>query len=147
MEKPVAVDAGKLEALPKKTMYPQPFAALMDKREKMVLGDLFGLRSFGVNRTKLKPGSLSALGHSHTVQDEFIYILEGEPVLVTDAGETQLKPGMCAGFNGGSGNGHQLVNKTERDVIYLEIGDRLPGDAVLYPDDDLMAVSDGVNKW
>jgi uncharacterized cupin superfamily protein len=98
-----------------------------------------------VNLTRLAPGAVSALHHAHTQADEFIYILEGTPVLVTDAGETQLVPGMCAGFKGGDLNAHHLMNRSESDVIYLEIGDRLPGDAV-YPHDDLSAgVVEG--KW
>ena len=83
---------------------------------------------------------MSALRHAHGVQDEFVYILEGTPTLVTDAGETPLKPGMCAGFRGGSGDAHHLVNASDADVVFLELGDRLPGDSVIYPDDDLQAV-------
>ena len=92
------------------------------------MGDPFGLTIFGVNLTTLKPGAMSALRHAHTKQDEFIYILEGHPMLVTDEGETPLKPGMCAGFKAGTGNAHHLVNRGQQDVIYLEIGDRTPGD-------------------
>jgi len=104
------------------------------------LGDPFGLTIFGVNLTTLKPGAISALRHAHDKQDEFVYILEGSPVLVTDEGETPLKPGMCAGFKCGTGNGHHLVNRSRSDVVYLEIGDRSPGDSADYPDDDLKAV-------
>lgn len=110
----------------------------MQKREKRALGDHFGLRNFGVNLTRLFPGGESALLHRHSKQDEFIYILEGEPTLVTDAGEVQLRPGMCAGFPA-DGVAHQLVNRTGRDVMYLEIGDRTPGDIGEYPADDLVA--------
>ena len=87
------------------------------------------------------PGGWSALRHAHTKQDEFIYILEGSPTLVTDAGRTALRPGMCAGFKAGSGDSHCLVNESGADVVYLEIGDRTAGDAVEYPDDDLAAVT------
>jgi uncharacterized cupin superfamily protein len=80
---------------------------------------------------------MSALRHTHTREDEFIYVVEGEPILVTNAGETQLRPGMCAGFKAGSGDGHHLLNRTMHDVVYLEIGDRNPGDTVVYPDDDI----------
>ncbi len=83
----------------------------------------------------------SALRHAHTRQDEFVYILEGRPTLVTDAGRTALEPGMCAGFKAGTGDAHHLVNETEADVVYLEIGDRSAGDAVNYPDDDLAVVT------
>jgi len=100
---------------------------------------VFGLAAFGVNLTRLAPGAQSALRHAHGVQDEFVYILEGHPTLVTDAGETPLSPGMCAGFRGGSGDAHHLVNRSGADVVYLEIGDRRPGDSATYPDDDLVA--------
>ena len=108
-------------------------------REKKPLGDLFSLTNFGVNLTRLAPGSLSALRHSHSMQDEFIYVLQGSPVLVTDVGDTQLHPGMCAGFKAGTGDGHQLVNRSDEDVVYLEVGDRTVGDSAKYPDDDLQA--------
>ena len=116
---------------------PPVFARVLDRREKRRLGDVFGLANFGVNLTRLTPGGLSALRHAHTRQDEFVYILEGEAVLVTDAGETSLRPGMCAGFKAGTGNGHHLVNETAEEVVYLEVGDRTPGDEGAYPDDDL----------
>ncbi len=111
----------------------------MKGRDKRPLGDRFGLTSFGVNLTRLNPGGQSALRHAHSVQDEFVYILEGRPTLVTDAGRTALEPGMCAGFKGGSGDAHHLLNETAEDVVYLEIGDRLPGNSATYPDDDFAA--------
>jgi uncharacterized cupin superfamily protein len=120
------------------TGYPPPLSLRVAGREKRALGDVFGLTRFGVNLTRLEPGSMSALRHAHAVQDEFIYVLEGEPTLITDAGETTLSPGMCAGFPAG-GEAHHLVNRSDRDVWYLEIGDRTPGDSVTYPDDDLAA--------
>ena len=89
--------------------------------------------------TRIRPTGVSALRHAHRTQDEFIYIIEGHPTLCTDEGETQLAPGMCVGFKAGSGNGHKLVNKTAEDVVYLEVGDRSPGDSVTYPDDDMRA--------
>jgi uncharacterized cupin superfamily protein len=126
--------------------YPEPFASRMRGREKRALGDLFGLANFGVNLTHLLPGAGSALRHSHSRQDEFVYILSGHPVLLTDAGETQLSPGMCAGFKAGTGNANQLLNRTGEEVVYLEVGDRSAGDVVVYPDDDIQAVLvDG--KW
>jgi uncharacterized cupin superfamily protein len=109
----------------------------MGGREKRALGDLFGLTNYGVNLTRLAPGGMSALRHAHARQDEFIYILEGQPTLVTDAGETLLGPGMCAGFKAGTGDGHHLINRTRSDVTYLEIGDRSAGDSAVYPDDDI----------
>lgn len=142
---PIAVEA--TEVVPRKTsIYPEPFASRMQGREKSVLGDIFGLTNFGVNLTRLLPGSGSALRHAHTRQDEFIYILQGNPVLVSDVGETNLSPGMCAGFKAGTGNATQLLNRTEAEVVYLEVGDRSEGDSVVYPDDDLQAVFNE-GKW
>ncbi len=139
----VAIDAPKRV---KPSNYPEPFASQMQGREKRPLGDLFGLTNFGVNLTHLAPGAVSSLRHAHTTQDEFIYILEGHPTLHTDEGFTRLSPGMCAGFKAGTGNGHRLLNETSGVVVYLEVGDRSPGDEGLYPDDDLKAVLlDG--KW
>ena len=131
----------------KPTNYPEPFASRMRGREKRPLGDVFGLTNFGVNLTRLAPGAMSALRHAHTKQDEFVYILEGHPTLVTDAGETALAPGMCAGFKAGTGDGHHLVNRSAQDVVYLEVGDRTPGDQGTYPDDDLQAVLGPDGKW
>lgn len=136
---PIAVVAAEVAPRSKPSIYPAPFAALMQGREKRVLGDLFGLVNFGVNLTRLQPGALSALRHAHSKQDEFIYILQGQPTLLTDEGETLLAPGMCAGFKHGTGNGHQLHNRSDTEVVYLEVGDRSAGDAVTYPDDDLRA--------
>jgi len=137
---PVALQATDVPARKRKTNYPAPFAARMEAREKRPLGDAFGLTCFGVNLTRLPPGSESALRHAHSRQDEFVYILSGQPTLITDAGELRLEPGMCAGFKAGTGNGHHLVNRSSSDVIYLEIGDRSAGDTGTYPDDDLSAV-------
>lgn len=137
---PIAVVATQVAPRTKLSNYPEPFASRMEGREKRPLGDLFGLSSFGVNLTRLLPGAGSVLRHAHSKQDEFIYILHGHPVLLTDAGETQLSPGMCAGFKAGTGNAHQLVNRTNEAVSYLEVGDRSAGDCVVYPDDDLQAV-------
>ena len=130
----------------KPSNYPEPFFSRMLKREKRPLGDLFGLRNFGVNLTRIAPGGESALLHRHSRQDEFVYILEGEPTLVTDRGEVALAPGMCAGFPAG-GVAHQLVNRTDRDVLYLEMGDRTPGDEGGYPHDDLQATLGPDGKW
>lgn len=137
---PIAIVAAEAPPRIRPSVYPAPFAARMSGREKRPLGDLFGLRNFGVNLTRLAPGAVSALRHAHSRQDEFVLVLEGHPTLVTDEGETVLAPGMCAGFRAGSGNAHQLVNAGDDDAVYLEIGDRSPGDAVVYPDDDLQAV-------
>jgi uncharacterized cupin superfamily protein len=137
---PTALCAADVPARLKPSAYPEPFASRMAGREKRALGDAFGLSQFGVNLTRLAPGSASSLRHAHTRQDEFVYILEGCPTLITDAGETPLKPGDCAGFKAGTGNAHCLRNDTTEPVLYLEVGDRTEGDEGHYPDDDLKAV-------
>jgi len=140
---PIAIVASDVPPRAKNSTYPEPFASRMAARSKRALGDVFGLGNFGVNLTRLLPGGTSALRHAHTVQDEFIYLLEGHATLVTDEGETPLAPGMCAGFKAGTGNGHHLVNRSGSDVVYLEVGDRLPGDGATYPDDDFQATMVG----
>ncbi|WP_181705904.1 cupin domain-containing protein [Chthonobacter rhizosphaerae] len=137
-DKPLAVRAAEVAPRIRPSNYPEPFASRMNRREKRQLGDVFGLSNFGVNLTRLFPGGESALLHRHSRQDEFVYILEGEAVLVTEDREVVLSPGMCAGFPA-NGVAHQLVNRTDRDVVYLEIGDRTPGDTGTYPRDDLVA--------
>lgn len=146
-DKPIAIRAGEAPPRSWASSYPPDLAAKMGGRVKHPLGDLFGLRNFGVNLTRLPPGAASALRHAHSRQDEFVYVLEGEPVLVTDAGETPLSPGMCAGFPAGSGDAHHLVNRTQREVVYLEVGDRTPNDHVTYPDDDLVAESGADGRY
>jgi uncharacterized cupin superfamily protein len=139
-QRPIAIVAADAPPRTKPSNYPEPFASRMAGRVKRPLGDLFALENFGVNLTRLAPGAVSALRHAHSKQDEFIYVLEGNPTLHTDEGRTRLSPGMCAGFKAGSGNGHNLVNETAQDVVYLEVGDRTPGDEGSYPDDDLRAL-------
>ncbi|MEA3219548.1 cupin domain-containing protein [Immundisolibacter sp.] len=140
---PIAVRAADCPPRRRVSAYPDAVVARLEAafagREKRALGAVFGLGNFGVNLTRLAPGAISALRHAHTAQDEFIYVLAGCPTLVTDAGETLLEPGMCAGFPAGSGDAHQLVNRSAADVLYLEVGDRMQGDRVIYPDDDLAA--------
>ena len=136
---PIAVVAAQTPPRTRPSIYPEPFASRMAGRVKHPLGDLFGLTNFGVNLVRLMPGAGSALRHAHSKQDEFVYILQGNAVLVTDAGETQLSTGMCAGFRFGTGNAHQLLNRSGDEVIYLEVGDRSAGDTAVYPDDDLQA--------
>jgi len=138
----IALLASEAPLRAKPSLYPEPFASRVSGREKRVLGNLFELNNFGVNLTRLAPHAISALRHAHTKQDEFVYILEGCPTLKTDQGNTQLAPGMCAGFKAGTGDAHQLVNETAEDVVYLEVGDRTLGDAASYPDDDLKAELD-----
>lgn len=145
---PVAATATNVPVRARPSIYPEPFASRMQGRQKRALGDFFGLKNYGVNLTRLAPRAGSALRHAHSKQDEFVYILQGQPTLVTDEGRTRLAPGMCAGFRGGSGNAHHLVNETEADVLFLEIGDRTPGEDVTYPDDDLqIAVIEGKRQW
>ncbi|PLR38644.1 cupin [Chimaeribacter californicus] len=139
---PAAVTAAEVAPVSRPSLYPEPFATQMAKREKRQLGDQFGLTNFGVNLARIAPGGTSALRHFHTRQDEFIYILAGQPVLVTNRGETPLKPGMCAGFKAGNGDAHHLINRTAGEVVYLEVGDRSAGDDVIYPDDDLLLKED-----
>lgn len=136
--RPVAVIASETPAR-RGTNYPAAFAARVEGRVKHALGDLFGLGSFGVNLVTLAPSSASSLRHRHTVQDEFVYVLSGELVLIHDHGETVLRAGSCAGFRHG-GVAHHLVNRSGRDASYIEVGDRQAGDAAEYPDDDLLAV-------
>lgn len=137
--RPVAVAAGAVPPRNQASTYPAPYAQRMQGRVKRALGEVFGLRNFGVNLTQLAPGAVSALRHAHSRQEEFVYILQGHAVLRTDAGDTPLAPGMCAGFAAGSGDAHQLFNPGPEPVLYLKIGDRSPGDEVRYPDDDLQA--------
>lgn len=130
------------ETVPARTGSTYPTDELRSRttgRSKQALGDALGLHNFGVNRVKLEPGALSALRHWHTRQDELIYVLEGEITLVTDAGEQCLRAGMCAGFPAGKADGHLLINRGNSVAVYLEIGDRLPGDGAHYPDEDLEA--------
>lgn len=137
----IAMRARDVEPRAKPSIYPEPFASRMAGREKRALGDVFGLSNFGVNLTTLAPGAISSIRHTHAVQDEFVYVLEGWPTLYTSMGNKQLEPGMCAGFKAGSGDAHHLINETDRPVVYLEVGDRTTGDSAIYPDDDLLAVA------
>jgi len=139
-DKKIVIDIWQAPKRCSRSKFPAEFAERLEKRVKHPLGDLFGLTVFGVNFTQLPPGGHSAVRHTHSVNDEFIYIVEGEPTLVTDAGETVMKPGMCAGFKAGNGDAHHLINTTDKDVHYLEIGDRFPNDEVVFPDDDLAVI-------
>ncbi len=129
------------------TSYPDPFKAAVAGRQKRALGDAAGLRNFGVNLTRLEPGAVSALRHWHERQDEFVYVLEGEVMLVTDDYERVLGPGMAAGFPAGRACAHQLVNRGQRAALYLEIGDRSAGDRVHYTLEDLAATLGPDGRW
>ena len=133
-----------IEALPldTKTNYPPPFDRVVHGRERRRLGNAAGLDQFGVNLTTLRPGAASALRHWHEKEDEFVYIVEGELVLIEDGGETVLKAGDAAAFKANSGDGHHLVNRTTREALFLEIGTRAKHERVEYPDVDLLVVRD-----
>lgn len=134
--RPPALDPTTVPARSSST-YPEPFRSRVLPREKRALGDALGLTKIGVNLTTLGPGKESSMRHHHTLEDELVYVLEGEVVLRTDEGEQLLTAGMCAGFAAGNGNGHQLVNRTDRPARYLEISNRDPADSAAYPDDDI----------
>lgn len=152
---PAKTDPPKQRALDPMTLeprvgssYPEPFAALCAAREKRALGDPLGLRNFGVNLVRLAPGAASAQRHWHSREDEFVYVLDGELVLVTDAGEQTLTAGMAAGFPANLADGHHLINRSSADATYLEVGDRREGDEVDYPDIDMLVRSvDGKRRY
>jgi uncharacterized cupin superfamily protein len=125
-----------------RTGYPPPYDRVVQGRERKRLGNAGALDQFGVNLTTLKPGAASALRHWHEHEDEFVYLLEGEVVLIEDEGETVLNPGDAATFKANSGNGHQLVNRSSRDAVYLEVGTRAKVERVEYPEADLVALRD-----
>jgi uncharacterized cupin superfamily protein len=122
--------------------YPPALNRVCEGREKTALGNGADLTQFGVNLTRIKPGSASALRHWHENEDEFVYMLEGELVLIEDEGETILKPGDCAGFKASVANGHHLVNRSNRDAVYLEVGTRARTEIARYPDDDIVVIRD-----
>lgn len=134
--KPIALDPATIPGR-SSSGYPEPFRSRVLPREKRALGDAFGLTRIGVNLTTLSPGKESSMRHFHTLEDELVFVVEGEVVLRTDEGEHVLKAGMCAGFPAGSRNGHQVVNRSDRPARYLEISNRDPEDTAEYPDVDL----------
>lgn len=136
--RPLAIVAANAPARTKPSNYPPHLAKRVEGRLKRPLGDLFGLTNFGVNLTTLAPGSSSALQHAHATQDEFVYVVDGEAVLVTGDEATTLSAGMCAGFKAG-GPSHHIENRSTNPVTFVEIGDRTPGDSAVYPHDDLAA--------
>src|SRR5271170_4377910 len=125
-----------------RTGYPPPYDRVVVGRIRKRLGNATGLDQFGVNLTTLKPGAASALRHWHHNEDELVYILSGEVVLIEDGGETVLKPGDAAGFKANSRVGHHLVNRTDSDVVYLEVGTRAKVERAEYSDVDLLVVRD-----
>ena len=134
-EKPIRAE--NVEASQGSTFYPDPFKQIVAGRTKRKLGDVFGLTNFGVNLTHLEPGAASALYHWHTVQDEFVFVLEGLATVLVGDDEFELNAGDCIGFKADTKIGHQVINRSDERVTYIEIGDRLPGDDGDYPRDDL----------
>ncbi len=118
--------------------YPPPWDTALAGKFRKVLGDALGLTQIGINLTRLAPGAISALRHWHTGEDEFVFVVSGEPTLVCDSGEQLLGPGHVAGFPAGSGDGHRLENRTDAEVEFLEIGTRATADRVHYTEDDLI---------
>jgi uncharacterized cupin superfamily protein len=126
------------------TPYPAPHDQLVVGRHRTRLSPALGLSKFGVNIVRIEPGAMSSARHWHSQQDEFVYILQGEATLVTDEGETTLSTGMAAGFPAGNPNGHTLANRSNSDVLAMEVGDRPRVEDVTYPDIDMAnAVRDG----
>ena len=136
--KQIAVPINPLELQPNtRSGYPEPFRSRVLPREKRALGDAAGLTRIGFNYTVLMPGKESSMRHWHTHEDELVYMLSGELVLVTDAGEQTLRAGQCAGFPAGRTDGHHLVNRGKEPAVYLEISNRDDEDSAHYPDVDL----------
>ncbi|MBN9318416.1 MAG: transcriptional regulator [Caulobacterales bacterium 68-7] len=121
------------------TAYPPPFDAPCKGRQRWKLGDAAGLDQFGVNMLRLPPGQWSSQRHWHTAEDEFVFVVSGEVVLVTNAGEEVLRAGDCAGFKAGVADGHHIQNRSDAEAVLLEVGSRKPGeDGCDYPDLDLI---------
>ena len=128
---------------PRKSLYPEPFVSRMGDRTKRRLGDAFGLTQFGVNLTTVGPGAQSALRHWHTLEEELIYVVEGEVVLITNDGEQVMRAGDVVAFKGGTEDAHHMVNRSSAPARYLEVGSRIDADTAYYPDDDLVWSEDG----
>jgi uncharacterized cupin superfamily protein len=139
------IDVAKIPARPIAS-YPKEFAPVISGREKRRIGNAVGLTQFGVNITRIAPHSASALRHAHENEDEFVYVLEGELVLHENDGETVLKPGDAAGFKAGSGIAHCLINRSDRDAVYFEVGTRAKSERVQYPDVDFFMERDGTGR-
>jgi uncharacterized cupin superfamily protein len=129
-----------LNTIPQRTGsgYPAPFHEICAGRIRQALGDAGGLTQFGVNLLQLAPGTASSQRHWHSDEDEFVIILSGVVVLVSDRGEETLQAGDFAAFPGGAPNGHQLANRSGAMAVCLEVGSRIPGDSAVYPDIDLL---------
>lgn len=123
------------------TGYPSPFDAPCADRIRQRLGDAGGLTDVGVNLMRLPPGNWSSQRHWHSEEDELVYVLEGELVLIEDGGETVLRAGDCAAFPKNSGNGHHMINRSATTAVYLEVGTRSPTDVITCSDIDMMSPS------
>jgi uncharacterized cupin superfamily protein len=129
------------------SMLPEPFATMAKKRYNRKLGDHAGLTRFGVNLTRLEPGGMSSQRHAHLTQDEFVWVLEGEAVLVTNDGRQTLSAGTCVGFAHGTGDAHHFLNESDGEVLLLVVGDRTPGEVATYPDVDLLGRMDAAGRY
>lgn len=141
------VNAINVESVKGLSGYPPEFATQVAGRTKRKLGDIFGLTNFGVNFTDLDPGSASALYHHHETQDEFVYVVSGVATILLGDDQYELSAGECIGFPAGTGVGHQVVNRSEEIVSYLEVGDRNSDDKVEYPKDDIRATVGPDGSW
>ena len=119
------------------TGYPDPYAERCLGRRRWKLGDAAGLEQFGVNLLRLPPGQWSSQRHWEHAEDEFVWVVEGEVVLVTDAGEEVMRAGDCAGFKGATPDGHHFQNRSSTEAVLLEVGTRLPESGATYPDIDM----------
>src|SRR5512137_2974170 len=124
------------------TGYPPPFNKAVDGRSRKRLGNAAGLTQFGVNLCRLKPGAASSQRHWQHNEDEFVYVIEGEVVLCEDSGETVLKPGDAAAWKAGVPNGHCLINRSDRDAVFIEVGTRASTERAHYSEIDMMVIRD-----
>ena len=139
-----------LASCPVKTgsIYPEPYAAMVEGRSSLRLGQAGGLTQFGANLVTLKPGAMSSLRHWHEREDEFVMVTEGECVLVQDAGETVMRPGDCAAFPAGDPDGHHFLNRSDRVARFLVVGSRAPREVAHYSDHDfVLHVEDGATRF
>lgn len=134
-----------LDTVPVKTgsTYPDPYAAMVQGRSSLRLGEAAGLTQFGVNLVRLEPGAMSSLRHWHLAEDEFVMVLSGECVMVQDEGETPMRPGDCAGFPAGSTNGHHFLNRSDQLATFLVVGAKAPREVATYSDVDLRLELEG----
>lgn len=134
-----------LARIPVKTgsIYPTPYAAMMAGRSSLRLGEAGGLTQFGANLVTLQPGAMSSLRHAHEYEDEFVMMTRGELILVEDEGEVTMRPGHCAAFPAGTGNGHQFVNRSDEMAEFLVVGTKAPREVATYSDVDLRVELEG----